>query len=369
MGKHGITVRGDSLYCPLPLSVEPYWWCAPNCPHCYFRGLNHVWGKEWRPIDLDAFERKLVNGQRNANPRTTLAHCLARKKTMRVGNKTDPYQPIEAKLQRATGAVKVLCEQDWTFVIQTRFITRAWNMTKALLLANLHLVTLLPIISPGAEQDWEQLERSRTEPIPSRLETIQTALRAGLSVGVQGEPFIPGYHTEQQFRDMLARLKAIGVNRYNTYNFHFTAHVAKRLAAEVPQVDVERVWYYNQDEQWRPILGRLLDIARDMDMVLGCPDFVNSGPEYRERANTCCGIDVPNPCTFNTHYFKQYAQDGMTASEIIDATYDGSGDPVVAEQIVRGQGSDMFTLRDAGILPRDIPRGRRPSQSRGGFDL
>ncbi len=368
MGKHGITVRGDSLYCPLPLSVEPYWWCAPNCRHCYFRGLNHVWGKEWRPISVEAFERRLRNGLKNKNPRSTLAHCLAGKKTMRVGNKTDPFQPIELELGRSTGAINVLCKLDWTFVIQTRFIGRAWELTHEALLAHPHLVTLLPIISPGGELDWELFERKRTEPIAARFETIQTAMAAGIEVGVQGEPFIPGFHTEQMFEDMLKRLKAIGVNRYNTYNFHFTPHVAKRLAAEVPEVDIEKIWYYNQDEHWKPILQRLLAIAARLDMILGCPDFVNSGPTYRERANTCCGIDVPAPCTFNTHYFKRYAQDGLTADEILAKTNDGSGDPALAEKIVTGVECEFFTLRDAGTLPKGIAPAQ-PSKGRGGFDL
>lgn len=365
-GKHGLTVRGDSLYCPLPLSIEPYWWCAPNCPACYFRGLNHVWGKEYRPIDLEALEKKLKNGLLNKAPKSILAHCLAGKKTIRLGNKVDPFQPIEKKMRRSTGAVEILDRMNWTYVVQTRFPTRAWEMASDILLSSSSkgLVTMLPVLSPGMELDWEVLEGKATEPIEGRLGTIGAILKAGVPLGVNGEPFVPGFHTVEMFEEAIKRLKAVGVKRYNTYNFHFTPHVAKRLAV-LPEIDIEKIWLYNQDEYWKPILGQLLDIAKKHDMILGCPDFVNSGPGYRETANTCCGIDVPSPCTYNTHYFKSLAQDGKSALEIVEETFDGSGNYEEGLAIIKGQSSDMYTLADAGVCPVPFKRTNRGPEDDG----
>lgn len=349
--KHGITMRGDSLYCPLSLSIEPYWWCEPNCVHCYFRGLNHVWGKDLRPIDLEELRKKLVNGLKHKNPITALAHALARKKTIRLGNKTDPFQPLEKEYLRSTGAMKILRELEWSFVVQTRFPSLLQALGEQYLYQGplrANYSTILLIISPGGEKDWELFERKKTDPIPCRLRHAKRWIQKGYSIGVQGEPYIPGFHTIDDFEDMVKRLKEIGVKSYNTYNFHFTPHVAKRIAAEVPEVDIERIWYFNQDNQWRIILGKLLTIAKKHDIILGCPDFVNTGWKYREQANTCCGINVPNPCTFNTHYFKQHAQDGKTPEEIIQATWDGTGDMKTAQQIVNGEkGCSFYTLRDA----------------------
>ncbi len=90
---------------------------------------------------------------------------------------------------------------------------------------------------------------------------------------------------------------------------------AKRLHAI--GIDIERIWYYNQDAQWKPILQQLLDISKKHGIILGCPDFVNTGPEWRETRNTCCGVQVPNPCTYNTHHWKHFAQGGkMTADQV-----------------------------------------------------
>lgn len=349
--RHGITVRGDSLYCPLPLSVEPYWWCSPNCYHCYFRGLNHIWGKEYRPLNLEALDRKLKNGLNNKTPKSVLAHCLSRKKTIRLGNKSDPFQPIELKLKISTKALGIFRKYNWTFVIQTRFPKNALVLAHDSIEKAHHqgLVTLLPVMSPGLERDWEVFERKRTDSIPERLKVMKWAVKKRIPIGVQGEPFIPGFHEVKDFEDTLKLLRDIGIHRYNTYNFHFTPFVAKRIA-NLPGVDIEKIWRLNQDRYWKPILQNLINLAEKYNFILGCPDFVNSGRGHKERANTCCGIDVPNPTTFNTHYFKAAAQSGLSSEEIEVQTWDGSGNLEQGRKIIKGDPGDFYTLRDAGLV-------------------
>jgi hypothetical protein len=119
---------------------------------------------------------------------------------------------------------------------------------------------------------------------------------------VNGEPFIPGYHTVDQFEDTLKLLKAYGIKSYNTYNLHLNDFVAKNL--HQIGIYIEKIWYHNRDEEWRPILRQLIDLAQRYDIILGCPDFVNSG-SYTEQSNTCCGVTVPIPCTFNLMTWKK----------------------------------------------------------------
>ena len=57
--------------------------------------MNHTWGSDLRPLDVITFEKKLRNGLKNKNPKSPLAHCLSRKKTIRWGNKSDPFQKAE----------------------------------------------------------------------------------------------------------------------------------------------------------------------------------------------------------------------------------------------------------------------------------
>jgi DNA repair photolyase len=346
--KNSLTIRGDSLYCPLPLSLDTYGNCMVDCVHCYFRNLNAVWGQDLKPVDLELLDKTLTNGPLNKNPKTPLAHCLAQKKTIRFGNKADPFQPAELEHRVSQSALKLLIKHKWTFVIQTRFTHIMMEYLDLLQQAHAeHLVTVMPVISPGLDNDWAVLERNQTTPIYTRLKQAKQLIDLGIPVGVNGEPFIPGYHTVDDFEHTLQMLKMFKIPSYNTYNFHFNAFVAKRLHAI--GIDIEKIWFYNQDTQWRPILQQLLDLAKQYGITLGCPDFVNSGRLWRERANTCCGIEVQNPCTYNTHHFKRAAQRGKTLQQILDETYDGSADFEQGRAIILGTKTDMFNLKDAGF--------------------
>jgi DNA repair photolyase len=348
--KNSITMRGDSLSCPLSLSLDSYGNCLTDCHHCFLRNLNHVWGKELKPADLEILEKKLKNGLKNKNPKTALAHALSRKKTIRWGNKSDPFQTIELTHKVAPKIFNLLTKMNWSFVIQTKFTGVLMEYERYIHRANKKgLITVMPIMSPGLEKDWEIFERSRTTPPLERVKHLVHLQKKGVPVGFNGEPFIPGFHTEKDFENTMKLLKSYGISRYNTYNFHFNAFVAKRIHG-LEGVDVERIWKYNQNAPWKKIQIKLIEIAYKYNIKLGCPDFVNTGPDYIEPANTCCGIDVPNPSTFNTHFFKREKQNGLTNEEIIEKTWDGTGDLETGKSIIDGTAKDMYNFKDAGLI-------------------
>ena len=346
--KSSITMRGDSLYCPLPLSLDSYGNCLTNCHNCYLRHLNHTWGTALKPLDFELLEKKLENGLKNKNPKPSLAWALKHKKTIRWGNKTDPFQLAERHFKLAKKIFRLLTRLDWSFVIQTKHTDVMMDYERRILKANSkNLITIMPIMSPGLEKDWEILEQEITTPPIERVKTVAELQKKGVPVGINGEPFMPGYHTIDDFENALKLLKKYKIKRYNTYNFHFNAFVAKKL--HKIGIDIEKIWYYNQDEQWKKILPDLLALSKKYDIILGCPDFVNTGKDWIEKANTCCGIDVPNPCTFNTHYFKKYKQEGLDNKDIFAKCYDGTGDANEGSEIIAGTCKNMYNLKDAGF--------------------
>lgn len=342
--KGGLTIRGDSLYCPLALNLDSYGNCLADCYHCYFRNLNYVWGQDLKPLDLELFERKLVNGLNNKKPKTPLAWALAQKKTIRFGNKADPFQDADLEYHVSGSVLSILKRMSWSCIINTRF-TENMKCYFSMIIEMKNFVTVVPVISPGFERDWEILERGRTTPPQQRLEDLCYLKKHGVSVGVNGEPFIPGYHTVDEFEDMLKRLKSLGLNRYNVYNFHYNAFVAKRLHSI--GIDTEAIWEYNQDFLWSQILQKLLDLATKYNIILGCPDFVNANRlGYRQISNTCCGVDVPNPTTWNTHTWNRLKQEGIPMEEIIEKTWDGVGNYEQGKEVLMGTSKDFYTMRD-----------------------
>ncbi len=347
--KAAVGLRGDCLYCPLSLTIDSYWNCLVNCHHCYFRRLNRTWGGDLRAANPDHVLRKLSNGLKTTHPQSSLAYALKNKLTIRVGNKTDPYQPIEDKHGITRQILKGLIKLNWTFAIQTRFLSNLQRDED--LLEQVHkkgLLTLIPIIRPGAERDWEILEKGRTTPILERFRILEKYIRKGWNVGVNGEPFIPGYHTVAQFRDMLKRLVSIGVRSYNIYNLHLNDYVAKNLHGI--GLDIRKIWIMNQDHNWKVVLSLLLQVSKEYPIIIGCPDFVNSGPLWVEKANTCCGVNVPKPSTFTTHSWKRLLQLGVKPNRVLERTNQNVGDKKLAYDIVHGIPCKMFTMRDAGLI-------------------
>jgi DNA repair photolyase len=347
--KKAISVRGDHLYCPLPLSLDSYWNCLNDCHHCYLRAMNHTWGDDLRPADPDAVHRQLANALKNKNPRSHIAQLLKLKKTIRFGNKTDPFQKAELEHRVSRGMLEVLIDLDWTFVIQTMDTAVLSEYEDLLREAHARgLVTIMPIISPGFERDWVTLERQRTNSPAERVKHLKHWIKAGIPCGVNGEPFIPGFHTVKEFKRTIRMLKEAGVESYNTYNLHLNPHVAKRFHSI--GLDIEKIWTMNQDEHWRPILRQLMEAADQVGIRLGCPDFVNTGWGWKEEANTCCGINVPNPSYWNTHHWKRRAQDSGEGSEaprrLIRCTWEGAGSYEEGCAIIEGTTKDMYTLKD-----------------------
>lgn len=353
--KQSLSIRGDSLYCPLAFSLDSYGNCLTDCVHCYIRRLNEVWGKELKPMDVDLFKKTLHNGLKNPNPKTPLAWAIKQKKTIRFGNKADPFQDAELEHRVSLEVLKTLLEYKWDVVIETKFTNILWDDEYLDVLFQMkdHL-HLLPIITVGMDKDWMYLERTRTTHPSMRLQFIQYLNQRGIDVGVNGEPFIPSYHTVKQFEDMMKILVEYKIPSYNTYNFHFNAFVAKRLhqlSILFPTlgIDIEKIWYYNQDEQWYHILQQLIDLAKKYNIRLGCPDFVNSGWGYEETANTCCGINVENPCTFNAMTWKRMIQNGPYTycdDQLFKDTWDGVGDYWKGIKVGNGTAKDMYTIND-----------------------
>lgn len=352
--KSCMCIRGDHLNCPLPMTLEAYWNCSADCLHCISRRLNKVWGQEQRAANPEVVRETLDKALQAKAPKTILGQALKAKKAMWIGRKSDPYQPDELRMKVTQRLVQILKKRDWPFVLHSRFLSNALR-DEALLLSADHLCTMLVEVTPGGESDWELFERKRTTSPGCRLRIARRWQRKGMYVGVRGEPFIPGYHTPAQFRDMCKRLKSHDLRSYNTYNLHMNEYTLKRL--HEAGLDIERIWEHNQDRLWRPIQQELCQIAKEEDIILGCPDFVNVPKDWRARTTTCCGVSVPNAFKFNTHYWRRLIQRGKTPEEVWQETWEGIGteeDKARAQVILTGKSKDFYTMEDAGICSTEL---------------
>ena len=345
----GLTIRSDSLYCPLPFGLDTYYGCAFDCVYCSFLGLHYTWGRGEmdRTLDLDWFRKRVLNGVRTPG-RTPLARAIAGRKTIRLGNKYDPLPPQESELRITRDVLQFLFDLGWEVKLESKNADLIREYAPLLVDGQAIVTTTVTI---GLDRDWRELEGCRTPSPTARLSALSELAQAGLQVAVITEPFIPGRHTIDGWRLFLSLLSHHNINRVNTYNLQLTPFNARRLA-EIG-VDVVAAHEGGKDPAWRDTLQALLSIGSEMGFHVGCPDFVNAG-RVRPTTNTCCGVDVQNPCTFN---FINWRATGLDRGEVKPAdvvrTWDGVGNLEAGLKTFSGKnGATHYSLADTGIFEK-----------------
>lgn len=349
--KNPIAMRQAHLTCPLALALESYWNCEADCYHCVGRRLNQIWGNEQRITNPEEVKKTLLNALKNKQPKTIVAQALHLKKAFFLGRKSDPYQPIENEKRVTQRLLEILVELNWSVAVCSRYQLNMERDTD-LFVKGKKVIYLLTEINPGGEADWELFERKRTTPVEDRLRITSEWQKMGIKVGVRGEPYISGYHTLTQFRAMLKRLKSYGLKSYNIYSLHMNEYTMKRL--HMIGLDIEKIWELNQDSVWKVTQRRLCRIADDEGIILGCPDFVNVPTNFTSPVNTCCGINVKNAMTFNTHNWRNLVLQNEPPLNALNLTWEGVGSEEDKEQarlIVLGKPSkEYYTFKDANLI-------------------
>lgn len=338
----GLTLRGDFYYCPLALQLSTYWNCEATCAHCYLRRLNRTWGQDLRPLDPAVLRKQVKSDAEGREPRSPLAWAIRNRQTVYLGAKSDPYQPAELTHRSTRAALRILLKAGFSVVIATMF-TEHLEDDRALLEDYRDQVTIMPIVSPGLERDWNVLERQKTTNPVHRLEHGAEWQARGFNVGINGEPFIPGFHTIDEFDHVITLLRILGLKSYNTYNLHLNDWNLKELYAV--GADIERIAQENLDAFWYPVQQKLIQIAQSQGIILGCPDFVNSG-SYDWGTNTCCGMNVPNPIRFNLIHWKKLAAKGVPEESILSSTFEGVGELEYGRQLLQGKVPELLSLKD-----------------------
>ena len=356
--KSPLTIRGDSLYCPLAFGLDSYWQCPYNCLYCFCRALNHTWGNEQRCADPAAVLEQLERGQANPTPRSPLAWAIHNKNTIRFGNKSDPFPPEEAELGVTRNILAGLQRLNWSIKLETKTID--FLKPDYLPLLDPDRVIITCTVTCGLNRDRKAFEPIDLPTPEARLRALADAQQLGFQVGVISEPFLPGWHTLEDWDQLLMALQDHQIKRVNVYHAHLNAFVLKRLN-ELPEIDIEKIYSLNQDVKWKPILHEIIKRTELAGITLGCPDWVNSG-SFKHDCNTCCGVNVPVPTRFNFINWKEFGLVwGNIDWEMAQGFWDGVGNLVAGQHAFDGTSSEFYGFRDIGWSITE--RGWQPGMS------
>jgi DNA repair photolyase len=183
-----VVSRNHSPDIPFDWSVNPYRGCEHGCAYCYARPTHEFLGLS---AGLDFESRILVK----AGAPALLARRLAARdwvpQVVALSGVTDGYQPAERRLRITRGCLEVFLKYGNPVEIVTKsaLILRDLDVLGALAARRLVRVTLSVTTLDGALA--RRLEPRAAAP-GLRLEAIGRLAEAGVPVGVNVAPVIPG---------------------------------------------------------------------------------------------------------------------------------------------------------------------------------
>jgi DNA repair photolyase len=234
-----ILSKNDSPDVGFTWSVNPYRGCFHACAYCYARPTHEY-------LSMGAgtdFDRKIVVKPRAAALlRTAFGKKSWRGETVVFSGVTDCYQPLEASYRLTRACLEVCVEHANPVGIITKsaLVERDVDVLCALArVASAHVTVSIPFWDPERARAIEPYV-----PTPARrLRIIETLARAGLSVGVNVAPIIPGLN-DQDIPKILTAAREAGATRAGTVLLRLPGSVKavfeERLRATLP-LSAERV--------------------------------------------------------------------------------------------------------------------------------
>jgi DNA repair photolyase len=183
-----IIAYNDSPDVGFDASINPYRGCEHGCIYCYARPTHEYLGFS---AGLDFESRILVKEDAPELLRRELSSPQWKPQVLAISGVTDPYQPIERRLQLTLRCLEVLAEFRNPVVIITKnhLVTRDIDLLKEL--ARYEAVRVFLSITTLDGSLGRVMEPRASHPA-RRLAAIEALTQAGVPTGVLVAPVIPG---------------------------------------------------------------------------------------------------------------------------------------------------------------------------------
>jgi DNA repair photolyase len=183
-----VIARNDSPDVGFTASLNPYRGCEHGCIYCYARPTHEYLGFS---AGLD-FESKIM--VKEDAPELLRAELMSPKwqpQVIFISGVTDCYQPVERKLKLTRRCLEVLAEfRNPVFIVtKNNLVTRDIDFLAEL--AKHHAVGVFLSITT-LDTELRKVMEPRTSPPAARLAAIRELAQAGVPVGVNVAPVIPG---------------------------------------------------------------------------------------------------------------------------------------------------------------------------------
>lgn len=183
-----VLTHNDSPDVPFETGLNPYRGCEHGCIYCYARPTHEYLGFS---AGIDFERRIMVKEDAPELLRRELSAPGWQPRTIALSGVTDPYQPIERRSRITRRCLEVLAEfrNPVGIVTKSRLVTR--DLDVLLELGRFDAVSVSMSITTLDHRLQRRLEPRASSP-SRRLTAIQMLNEAGIPVGVNVAPVIPG---------------------------------------------------------------------------------------------------------------------------------------------------------------------------------
>ena len=183
-----VIARNDSPDVGFTASLNPYRGCEHGCIYCYARPTHEYLGFS---AGLDFESKIMVKEDAPELLRQELMSPKWQPQVMFMSGVTDCYQPVERKLKLTRRCLEVLAEfRNPVFIItKNRLVTRDIDLLAALAR---HQAAAVWLSITTLDVELRKVMEPRTAPPTARLEAIRELAQAGIPVGVNVAPIVPG---------------------------------------------------------------------------------------------------------------------------------------------------------------------------------
>ena len=178
---------------PFETSLNPYRGCEHGCAYCYARPTHEYLGFS---AGLDFETRIMVKPDAPELLRQELSSSRWKPQWLALSGVTDPYQPIERRLQLTRRCLAVLAEfrNPVGLVTKNHLVVRDLDLLAELARFNAVAVNLS---LTSLDADLLHALEPRAAAPAMRLQAIKTLAEAGIPVGVLVAPVIPGLNDHE----------------------------------------------------------------------------------------------------------------------------------------------------------------------------
>ncbi len=169
-------------------SVNPYRGCEHGCIYCYARPTHEYLGFS---AGLDFESKIMVKMDAPELLEAELSSPRWKPQTLVLSGVTDPYQPVERRLEITRKCLEVLAKfrNPVAIITKNRLVTRDVDLLSELAS---HRASAVNLSVTSLDAKLQQQLEPRTSTPSARLEAIERLRGTGIPIGVMVAPIIPG---------------------------------------------------------------------------------------------------------------------------------------------------------------------------------